>query len=523
VSRLHIYFSIGFIIFVLSLTACGSSSAELNYEIIVTNSPCKIQSGASEAMNIEVAAGESFPAAAQINWEAPIGNIQNDDGTTVLYEAPDVDSDTTVKIVAKVTVGDSVTTEVVECKIIAAAGQEETPVSQANDNEEIPPTAEVVEETEPDKELDNGGAEGSETVESSTPSATPSRLDQILANGYFTGALRRNIPPFAFLDGNGQLVGFEVDILREFARRWFEDEAAFLQNYLAIESASERITVLTDGKADMSISVFSYTEERDEIIDFSQIYFEDGQQLLVRVDADPPIESVCDLDGRSVGVISGSTGIQNLINFAQEQCGFNIEGSLVQYPNHATAADDLRNGGVAAVTTDGGILVQYENDLMQVVGLVFSKEEYGIGLPPSDVELKTLVDFTLQAMKTDGTYDAIVCRWFGSDKIPYPINAPDTIEELLNSLDTEMQMLVTTNLPPLYDKNAECAPTIAPEIHAVQSGDTLTGISYLYYGTAAYWSAIFEENREAIEEAGGSSSVISIGLELKIPPLSELD
>lgn len=520
---------IWFSILTIFLAAC-SSTVELNYEIIVSNPPCEIESGATESMNINTAAGESFPAAAQVSWEAPIGNIQNDTGTTIIYEAPEVDSDTTVRIVAKVTIDDSAKTEVIECEIKAGTTVEEPPVEDVSDGEDTSSAeTETAEETESvvveaeEEDTDKEDETGSEEVESPNLADTPSQRDQILANGYFTGALRRGIPPFAFLDGNGQLAGYEVDILREFARRWFEDEAGFLQNYLVIESASERITSLTDGKADMVISVFSYTDERDEIIDFSQIYFEDGQQLLVRVDADPPIESVCDLDGRSVGVISGSTGIQNIITFAQEQCGFDIEDNLVQYANHATAADDLRNGGVAAVTTDGGILVQYENDLMQVVGLVFSQEEYGIGLPPGEDELKALVDATLQAMKADGTYDAIGCHWFGSDKIPYPINAPDTIEELLNSLDSETQGLVTTNLPPLYDKDTECAPTIPPEIHVVQSGDTLSGISHLYYGTYAFWPELFEENKEEIEGAGGSSSVISIGLRLRIPSLSELD
>ncbi len=512
--RFHTHYKAWCILLVLSITACSSTTVDLNYEIIVTNPPCKIESGATESMNINTTASQGFPADVQISWEAPIGTIQNDTGTTIIYEAPAVDSDTTVRIVAKVTVDEATTTKAVECEIIADDIFEVEATSEPVISDEEP-----ILSTEPELANEEDATEEVAVEETNIPS----RLDQILADGYFTGALRRTIPPFAFLDGNGQLAGFEVDILREFARRWFEDETSFIQNYIAIESAAERITILTDGKADMAISVFSYTEERDEIIDFSLIYYEDGQQLLARVDTDPPIESVCDLDGRSVGVISGSTGIQNIVNFAQEQCGFNIEDKLVQYPSHATAADDLRNGGVAAVTTDGGILVQYENDLMQVVGLVFSQEEYGIGLPDGEAELKALVDFTLQAMKAEGIYDAIVCHWFGSDKIPYPINAPDSIEELLNSLDTEMQALATTSLPPLYDKDTECAPAIAPELHIVQSGDTLTGISHFYYGTAAYWSTIFEENQEAIEEVGGSNSVISIGLELKIPPLSELE
>jgi polar amino acid transport system substrate-binding protein len=364
------------------------------------------------------------------------------------------------------------------------------------------------------------------------PTSIPneSTVARIFANGYFRGAIRKDLAQLSFIDENGRPAGFEADILREIARRWFENENAFYEHAVIIERADERKEVITSDEADMVASAFSYTEEREKVLDFSLIYFEDGQKLLVRITDEPPIENICDLNGRSVGVISATTGINNIITKVVENiCGFTIEKQLVRYATHREAVSGLQNGGVAAVTTDGVILSGFENDVLKVVGLAFSEEQYGIGLPNNDAELKKWVDLTLQAMKFDRTYDAIFCQWFPDRPIyPYEAINPD-------GLDPETRQRVTTDLEPLYtlpqDYNGkECHPSPSdtelgippdtPRTYTVRTGDTLIGIALCHYGKISFWKDIFDANEEYIANSDGTHDLILPGWELRIPPVS---
>ena len=77
-----------------------------------------------------------------------------------------------------------------------------------------------------------------------------------------------------------------------------------------------------------------------------------------------------------------------------------------------------------ALTSDSGILTYYAQqypEKLVVVGEKFSHEPYGIGVPNYDDRFQDLVNFTLQEMKKDGTYDRLYKQWFGNDSEPYPI------------------------------------------------------------------------------------------------------
>ena len=116
--------------------------------------------------------------------------------------------------------------------------------------------------------------------------------------------VRRDVPPFGFVDGNGQLLGFDIDLAREFAQRWLNNPEAV---EFVIVSAADRIPRLTAGDVDLLLAAMPHKRERDALIDFSDPYFVDGQTLLVH--ADSGMTTLADLRDKKVAAIQDASTI----------------------------------------------------------------------------------------------------------------------------------------------------------------------------------------------------------------------
>ena len=182
-------------------------------------------------------------------------------------------------------------------------------------------------------------------------------------------------------------------------------------------TSGDRIERLAAGELDMVIASMTHKRDRDATIDFSQTYFLDGQSMLV--DEDSGIRGLSDLNGKRVAAIQGATSGDNLNAIATE-LGLAVE--LIAYAEYPSALEALLNGDVDVLTTDSVALNQFaqDNPGLRVVGGRFTSEPYGIGVPQGDSYFREMVNFTLQDMKLDGTYDALYQKWFPADE-PYAV------------------------------------------------------------------------------------------------------
>ncbi|MCB0195617.1 MAG: transporter substrate-binding domain-containing protein, partial [Anaerolineae bacterium] len=231
-------------------------------------------------------------------------------------------------------------------------------------------------------------------------------VDKIAAGEPLVVGIREDAPPFGFLDDSGEQVGFEIDLTREFIQRWSGNTNVVQFRQV---TAPNRIVELVGGSIDILAASMKHTKERDEQIDFSQTYFLDGQRLLVRAEAN--INGLDDLAGKTIAAIEGTTSIVNTQQIADQ---LNIIVKIMPVMDHLSALTALEEGQIDAFTGDTSTLIQFTKEYPEliVVGERFTQEPYGIGLPQGDDRFRNLVNFTLQEMERDGTYDAMYCQWF---------------------------------------------------------------------------------------------------------------
>jgi polar amino acid transport system substrate-binding protein len=210
-------------------------------------------------------------------------------------------------------------------------------------------------------------------------------------------------PPFENVNEAGEIVGFDVDLLTAIAR-----EAGF--EFEWVNTRWDGIFVaLQSGEFDAVISAATITDERAEIVNFSDPYFNAGQMIAVR-EGETRIEGPGDLAGKKVGVQLGTTGDIWLSEQTQAE--------VIRFDENTLAFQALANGDIDAAVADGPTAIDVvqanpEMKLKVLVG-VYTEEFYGIAVNKERTDLLEAINKGLAAIKADGTYDQIYDKWFGT-------------------------------------------------------------------------------------------------------------
>ncbi|TFH87549.1 transporter substrate-binding domain-containing protein [Billgrantia azerbaijanica] len=213
--------------------------------------------------------------------------------------------------------------------------------------------------------------------------------------------------PFEMMDQEtGEMVGFDMDILAEVAER-----AGFEYNLQTMDF-NGIIPAVQTGNVDVAIAGITITEERAEIVDYSDPYYDSGLKILVRANNDE-VDELEDLKGLKIGTKVGSTSY----DFLESNLG--DEADITPYPGSSDMYMALLGGSVDAVFYDApnvGYFSQTRGeDRVKVVGPLYEGQQYGIVFVKGS-EWVEPVNEALAAMKEDGTYDEIHAKWFGSSE-----------------------------------------------------------------------------------------------------------
>lgn len=229
-------------------------------------------------------------------------------------------------------------------------------------------------------------------------------LDRIRARGRLVVGLDTGSNLFSFRDPiTGSIEGFDADIARELARDLLGDPN--LAEFRILPSA-DRIPALQDRLVDVVVNTMTVNCERREQVDFSTVYFQAKQRILVAQGSG--IRGVADLAGRRVCTVTGSTSLTHLQR-AQP------DAIVLTVPSWSDCLVVLQQGQVDAVSSDDSLLagLASQDPYLQIVGESLSPEPYGIGINKDDPDLVRLVNASLERMRQDGTWSRIYDRWLG--------------------------------------------------------------------------------------------------------------
>jgi len=211
-------------------------------------------------------------------------------------------------------------------------------------------------------------------------------------------------PPFEMLDKDKNVIGYDVDLIREICRR--------------VNCVPDIRTVawegilpgVQQGDYDVAISGITITEEREKQVDFTEPYITVGQVVLVRAD-ETRIGGAQDLADKVVAVQLGTTNDELATRLQRE-------GKIREVKRYRTfdlAVAALLNRDVDAVVIDSvaglGFMAQHPGRL-KTVGEKLTQEQLGIVVREGNAELRDAFNAALRALKEDGTLDRLYRKWF---------------------------------------------------------------------------------------------------------------
>ncbi|MFA8442302.1 transporter substrate-binding domain-containing protein [Yoonia sp.] len=200
-------------------------------------------------------------------------------------------------------------------------------------------------------------------------------------------------PPYNFLNDDGEVDGFEREVGDEICAR------AELTCEWVTNEWDSIIPNLVSGNYDVIIAGMSITDERDEVIDFSQGYTQPDPSAYLAMSADVDLAN---------GVIAAQTGTIQAAFVA------GTGATLLEFatPDESVAA--VKAGEADAVLADKSFLAPIAESDAEV--MLLDQEELigggvGLGVRESDGELLAKLDAAITSMKDDGTLNELIAKW----------------------------------------------------------------------------------------------------------------
>lgn len=208
-----------------------------------------------------------------------------------------------------------------------------------------------------------------------------------------------------FFDENNKPIGFDVDVAQEIANR-LKLKLEF-NNY----DWDVLLSKVKNGEIDLAISSITITPERQKEMLFSHSYFSGGQVIIVRSD-DQDISGVSDLLNKKIAAQNDTTSYAE----AKKYTAANLVYPYASYNKTASGVEivnDLKNKKFDAIIVDYvQALTLTKDDLsLKIVGVPFTKEDYGIASKISHPALINKINLILSDMENDGTMEKINTKW----------------------------------------------------------------------------------------------------------------
>ena len=237
--------------------------------------------------------------------------------------------------------------------------------------------------------------------EAASTSAAAAELTTVEA-GKLTMATNAAFPPYEMTTDAGAFEGIDIDTAQAIADK--------LRLELQIDDMDFDAALLSvqQGKADIAMAGVTVTDERKNVMDFSDSYATGIQSIIVPEGSD--IASPDDLAGKMIGTQRGTTGYI----YCSDDFG---DDAVVAYDDGLTAVQALNNGQVDAVVIDNAPAKEFvaANPGLVLLDTSYAEEDYAIGMAKGNTALEDAVNAALEELKADGTLQSIVDKYITAE------------------------------------------------------------------------------------------------------------
>lgn len=251
-------------------------------------------------------------------------------------------------------------------------------------------------------EAASSDAASSEAASSEAASETETAELSTVEPGKLIMSTNAAFPPYEMTTDSGEFEGIDVETAQAIA------DKLGLELQIDDMDFDAALLAVQQGKSDMVMAGVTVTDERQNVMDFTDSYATGIQSIIVKEDSD--IASVDDLAGKKIGTQRGTTGYL----YCSDDFG---DENIVAYDDGLTAVQMLNNGQVDCVVIDNAPAKEFvaANPGLKLLDTAYVEESYAIGVGKGNTELKDAINTALEELKADGTLQAIVDKYITAE------------------------------------------------------------------------------------------------------------
>ena len=251
-------------------------------------------------------------------------------------------------------------------------------------------------------EAASSDAASSETASSEAASETETAELSTVEPGKLIMSTNAAFPPYEMTTDSGEFEGIDIETAQAIA------DKLGLELQIDDMDFDAALLAVQQGKSDMVMAGVTVTDERQNVMDFTDSYATGIQSIIVKEDSD--IASVDDLAGKKIGTQRGTTGYL----YCSDDFG---DENVVAYDDGLTAVQMLNNGQVDCVVIDNAPAKEFiaANPGLKLLDTAYVEESYAIGVGKGNTELKDAINTALEELKADGTLQAIVDKYITAE------------------------------------------------------------------------------------------------------------
>ena len=243
--------------------------------------------------------------------------------------------------------------------------------------------------------------------------ASAQTVDDIKKRGVVRIGVLSELPPWGFLDQNGNLAGYDVDVGKLIAEK-MGVKAEFVGMTVAA-----RIAQVMTGKVDMLLATMGMYPDRAKVVQFTEPYA--GLKIIMLAKKSQKIEKLEDAANLRIGVTRGAAQDTAI------SAGLPKTADIRRFDDNSAAIQALITGQVDAI----GANTTYMININKVMPnnefepkLTFNEQWMGIAMKPGQKQLNEWLNNFIEQVKASGELDAISKKWIGQPLPQFPASVP---------------------------------------------------------------------------------------------------
>ena len=253
----------------------------------------------------------------------------------------------------------------------------------------------------------NAGNSGADTGDSGEAAGNYGEFTTV-EEGKLHMSTNAAFPPYEMTTDDGGFEGIDVEVAAAIAQKL---NLELVVDDMGFDAA---LTAVQTGQSDIAMAGITVTEDRLEVMDFSDSYATGVQVVIVREDS--PIQTVDDLaNADMIGCQAATTGYIYASD-TPENGGYG-EDHVTAYENGALAVMALVNGQIDAVIIDNEPAKAFveANEGLKILDTPWVEEEYAIGVAKGNTDLLNAINAVMAELKADGTFQSIVDKYITAE------------------------------------------------------------------------------------------------------------